>query len=82
MIDAPPATVDAVSAPSSQPDPMMEPRAMNVSPQKPIPRLSSPWCPAGAVRVSVMPHPFVPGGGYPRGSRSSGETSHQTPSGA
>ncbi len=39
-IDAPPATFDAVSAPSSQPEPMMEPSEMDVSPRRLTARFS------------------------------------------
>src|SRR2546423_15619390 len=43
-IDAGPAASAALSAPSSQPDPMIEPSETNIRPQNPTERLSWPAC--------------------------------------
>src|SRR3569833_3235151 len=55
--DAGPASLAAVSAPSSQPDPMIEPRDANMSPQNPTSlhkRFSAPTAPVGVV-VAIPP---------------------------
>src|SRR6478736_8896901 len=65
MIDAGPATCAASRAPSSQPDPMIEPRDTNVRPQNPTSRLSLAGLPVllgAAVAVCAMGVP-------PRGRR-------------
>src|SRR6478672_9977415 len=65
MIDAGPATCAASRAPSSQPDPMIEPRDTNVRPQNPTSRLSLAGLPellGAAVAVCAMGVP-------PRGRR-------------
>src|SRR6478752_4237418 len=54
MSEAGPATVAAPNAPSNHPEPMIEPRDTNVSPQKPIERSSVPecsWLPTTSVAI-------------------------------
>src|SRR6516165_9075464 len=49
--DAGPATTAALSAPSSHPDPMIDPSEMNVRPQKPTLRCN--WAPGAACGLSA-----------------------------
>src|SRR5450756_2678113 len=65
--EAGPASVAAVSAPSSQPEPMIEPRDTNIRPQKPI---SLDRCPSGpwlvVLTVVAIVHPIVMPVRHPR----------------
>ncbi len=51
--DAGPAFCAALSAPSSQPEPMIEPRETNISPQKPTERCSPGPSPVAAAGLST-----------------------------
>jgi hypothetical protein len=61
-IDAPPADVAAVNAPSSQPDPMIEPNETNISAIKPTSRLNPGSDPDAVLRTdacAMIASPFA-----------------------
>src|SRR2546423_3590154 len=61
--DAGPATVAALSAPSSQPEPMIEPSETNIRPQKPTARCRLP----GTLSCAVVTSAVTWTSGWPRG---------------
>ena len=63
-IDAPPADVAAVNAPSSQPEPMIEPSETNINATKPTSRRNPGWAAGAAPRTDACAMIIAPFGGH------------------